>query len=380
MNKMLKKILCVLVPIVLISICTISVFAHPTPFDSSSDFEIYASNIKYALVYDLLGQEAEKHNQKYNPWVIIYASHNADNKLTYRFDENDPFLTDYYKDIVNDAAKKWLPYGIITYSASSPNIIKTYYDENTDNVAGVSPVDPSPNTTNRHTIRYTLSINRASINENRMYNHPDLSPARYYEHARAVIAHEFGHAFGLWHVFGDVNNYAIMNVKGVEKRAKEDTGEITVGVQDILGLAVITGQHSTHIAGTYFPRPVDDLDGDSPYDSIYKHYGRCFECGGHVLSECYPRIAGRNCLYCGRYLDEIVERVLGDVNEDGVIDSFDLHAVLVYLAGVKVSPFRELNADVNSDGAITLYDFDRILQHYIICIGSTEWCYCGLWV
>jgi len=368
---MLKKLLAVLLSITLMFLCTTNVFAHNPLYGSSYLFEFYASHLIYSVLPDSI-KFVEKH-YKYNPWIIRFSSHNEDNKLTYRFDEN---VTDYYKDIVNDAAKKWLPHGEITYSASSPNIIKTYY--NPKDTAHAYYDDLTYITISKHVVVYEIYINMAYVYKDMTSYDQPVSPEMWYEFNCASIAHEFGHAFGLRHVFGDSNNFSIMSASGILHRAQNFSSSITVGVQDFNGLSVITGQHNYHTF-TYFPEPDDEVDTNW-LENKYKHYGKCNECGGHVLEKCYPLIAGQNCLKCGRYIDKTVDIVLGDVNEDGVIDSFDLNAVLTYLAGVKVSRFREINADVNSDGAITLYDFDRILQHYIICIGSTEWCYCGLWV
>ncbi len=59
------------------------------------------------------------------------------------------------------------------------------------------------------------------------------------------------------------------------------------------------------------------------------------------------------------------EELLGDVNDDGVIDQYDYILVKRYYFGtISLSPMQTLRADVNSDYVVDQYDYILISRHY----------------
>ena len=63
----------------------------------------------------------------------------------------------------------------------------------------------------------------------------------------------------------------------------------------------------------------------------------------------------------------IVRNVLyGDVNGDGVVNSFDVTRLLEYFSGYDRSDnnFNMANADVNGDGVLNTFDVTRLLEYF----------------
>ena len=54
--------------------------------------------------------------------------------------------------------------------------------------------------------------------------------------------------------------------------------------------------------------------------------------------------------------------VLGDVNEDGLVNIVDVTVLINYMMGSNPQPFNELNADMNADGGINITDVTALIN------------------
>ena len=115
-------------------------------------------------------------------WIIRSLHHNANKNLNYNWDNSDPNISSYMTMVYSGAFKWNSVGGNITQSSSSGNLIKTYYDPGTTTVAYCG--NYTYNTTTWHTSRFDICINRFHVPSTSFDNN-------------TLLAHEFGHAFGL---------------------------------------------------------------------------------------------------------------------------------------------------------------------------------------
>ncbi len=62
------------------------------------------------------------------------------------------------------------------------------------------------------------------------------------------------------------------------------------------------------------------------------------------------------------YFTNEAATLLGDVNEDGLINLSDVTCAINYILGRSVTTFNFLNADMNSDGLINVSDVTAIIN------------------
>ncbi|TFB14094.1 hypothetical protein E3U55_14345 [Filobacillus milosensis] len=124
----------------------------------------------------------------------VYCSNYTDghagtSSITYKYSTD---LEDKYKNYSQTAAGRWNMTGVvdISYSSSSPNIIKQYNDPNTSSVASVY----TSSTNNNHKEVWTMYYNEYHMNN---YEFTERN---------GIATHEMGHTIGLV----DLENY--MNI------------------------------------------------------------------------------------------------------------------------------------------------------------------------
>lgn len=102
----------------------------------------------------------------------------------------------------------------------------------------------------------------------------------------AVMAHEFGHVFGLGDLKTYSNRYKLMYKNCDAGTTPNVTGPTSA---DIWGAKIITGYHTSHT-------------WEYVYSSGNKHLRRCTSCGGFKTQGCTPDANGY-CTKCGHYVD-----------------------------------------------------------------------------
>lgn len=200
----------------------------------------------------------------------ISGVHNKTNRLTYRFDPNDPYMqTSLYQTMVHIGAAQWEPCGIITETTNSINIINTYYDKNTATMAANTNYFQKGAV---HTDKFSIKINRHHLNENSAGSIDAFA-----------LSHEFGHSFGLGHVNGEKNKDALMypNTGGYARAPS---------AKEVMGLSVIDGSHK-HTFNRFVQA------------SGQTHREYCGTCKGYVLQNCVFNIVDQYANWkckCGR--------------------------------------------------------------------------------
>ena len=109
-------------------------------------------------------------------WGIDEPNHTNSTSLTYRFDTTDPYLTEAYKGICRSGATKWSAYGTITESPNAIGVISTYEDLI---ISSIARFYEDNSNSSGHLTAWRIRINRV------------------YDATSAIMAHEFGHAYGL---------------------------------------------------------------------------------------------------------------------------------------------------------------------------------------
>ena len=71
-----------------------------------------------------------------------------------------------------------------------------------------------------------------------------------------------------------------------------------------------------------------------------------------------------------RFFYEIAPEIMGDVDDDGVVDIADAVLVINHFVGKPVTTFNEKTADVDVDGVIDLADAVLIINYYVGRIDS----------
>ena len=101
-----------------------------------------------------------------------------------------------------------------------------------------------------------------------------------------IIAHEFGHVFGLCDLYSHNNINKLMYGYYDNEIPTTVTGPTS---SDKWGAKVITGYHTSH-------------SWEYVYSGNNKHHRRCTSCGGYKTQGCTPNANGY-CTKCGHYVD-----------------------------------------------------------------------------
>ena len=114
-----------------------------------------------------------------------------------------------------------------------------------------------------------------------------LNSAKISDITSLIIAHEFGHVFGLNDLYSTSNNNKLMYYyHDPDNNIPNVTGPTS---KDKWGAKVITGYHTSH-------------SWEYVYFSVNKHRHRCTSCGGFKTQACTPDANGY-CTKCGHYFD-----------------------------------------------------------------------------
>lgn len=242
---MKKKIISVLFAAFLFCVC-ISAYAHPSMLGSTFD-----KTTRNGTVY--VGSEKIG-------WMINENAHTNGQSLKYRFTAG---FDNNLKKKVESAAALWKsPFkinldlsgnGLITLDCCMPESFWAIFTHQSDAATG-------------HISSWVISINSYCIDE--------ITPI--------IIAHEFGHAFGLADLYLSKNADKLMYVYN----DGANTSNITSPSRsDIWGAKVITGYHTQHNMAYRY-------SGNNMGTDRHEHY--CKTCGGYKTQICTVGSSG----YC----------------------------------------------------------------------------------
>ena len=112
--------------------------------------------------------------------------------------------------------------------------------------------------------------------------------------------------------------------------------------------------HSVTVRGNEWYDHADGVGGN-PISFVERQYGLCYSEAMKLL------LGGDNGDDPGTGVEEPAEKIAGDVNGDGKVNSKDLTRFLKYLAGNNVEVVEEA-LDVTGDGSVNTKDLIRLLK------------------
>jgi len=194
-------------------------------------------------------------------WSIDENNHTNGNTLYYKFDSTDANLSSTYKKYVTDGAALWNP--TINISENS-NAVGTIYTFNYTGTTIVAAFCNFESDSSGHLTTWEIKMNRAkAVN-------------------KLVLAHEFGHAIGLYDLYNNSNMDKLMY-------GYECSTATAPTAADKMGARVISGSHSAH---TFNYKFYDVVNGN------YRHCQSCTVCNGYKNVE-FCTYSNNVCTKCG---------------------------------------------------------------------------------
>lgn len=179
-------------------------------------------------------------------WVIDLSCHNSGTTLYYKFDNTDPYISNY-KKIVVDGTALWSPTVTISENSNAVGTILTREGSTAPDAPVAVFLGYNPVPDSGHHTRWEIIINRKKSAN------------------KIIMAHELGHAFGLLDLQLGINidklMYGYANLAATAPTA-----------MDKMGVRVISGSHSTH---TFRYRFFDVSSG------VYRDCRYCIVCNGY---------------------------------------------------------------------------------------------------
>ncbi len=159
-------------------------------------------------------------------WIVDETEHTNGTFVTYRISSNVP---ERFKELIADGAAKWTNPFYINESSSSSNLIEYIYKSDINNYDVAAQFYNRLYNSNGHYTSWKIWINA--------YNTDYFDDDSQWS---IVIAHEFGHVFGLLDLFESQNADKLMYYMG------DDMTATSPSLADKWGARVITGHHTTH--------------------------------------------------------------------------------------------------------------------------------------
>ena len=210
-------------------------------------FSFLAINASAACQYSLDGLYTDGESG----WNIQNGGHMGSRYTTYSFNEDAPYLEEYY-DEVRAGVALWGNYISCVESANGEGLITLSLGEGTQLIAEVTPI-PTYNSDN-HVVQWTITL-----------YHGKFQSACEAGLGAIVIAHELGHVFGLAHVEGE-HRLMYPDLKSTQ----------SVTADDKSGMVVMTHAHVHNNSTTY----------TIEQHSVAQHKKRCGVCRAFYLVNC----------------------------------------------------------------------------------------------
>lgn len=221
MNKRIQTVLGSILGVTFLFSNALSVGAHPAKQNNVLKSEYHSVYGGYYVGGESVG------------WSIDENNHNGSPYLYYTWKSGDACLTAARKNNFIAAAAKWSPCGNISYDPSGGG--------NTYQAGKLGTFNPGPGS---GTVAQFYGYS-SDAQGHLYYWKIDMNWTKSYSNAdwAEILAHEFGHAFGLNDLYNSSNSNKLMYgyTNGTATRPT---------ATDIKGFNVITGKHTTHSFNT----------------------------------------------------------------------------------------------------------------------------------